>query len=397
MKSNKALIVIFSTVTLDAVGIGLILPVLPSLLREMAESNDVTVHYGILIALYALMQFACGPMLGALSDRIGRRPILLISLAGSTVDYFIMAMAPSLWVLYMGRIIAGITGANGAVAGAYVADITNIEERARYFGLVSACFGFGMVAGPTLGGLMGGISSHAPFFAAAVLSGLSLLMGYFFLPESHIGIRRPLTCEDLSPFASLRWARGTTVVTSLMVIYLVMQLVGQIPAALWVIFGEDRFHWDSTTVGLSLAAFGTLHSLVQAVMTGTLIARLGEEWSLILGMLADGMGYILLAFVTQGWMVFPIIILLASGGIGMPALQSMLSRQVDPEHQGRLQGSLAAFASLTSIIGPLIFTAIYAASVETWTGWVWVAGASLYLICIPALRRGLWSEVVKNH
>ncbi len=382
---------------LDAVGIGLILPVLPSLLREMAESNDITVHYGILIALYALMQFACGPMLGALSDRIGRRPVLLISLAGATVDYVIMATAPSLWVLYIGRIIAGITGANGAVAGAYIADIINIEERARYFGFVSACFGFGMVAGPVLGGLMGGISSHAPFFAAAALSALCFLMGYFFLPESHIGTRRPLTREDLSPIASLRWARGTTFITSLMVVYLIMQLVGQVPAALWVIFGEDRFHWNSTTVGLSLAAFGILHSLVQAVLTGTLIARLGEKWSLILGMFADSVGYILLAFVTQGWMAFPVIILLASGSIGMPALQSMLSRQIAPEYQGRLQGSLAALASLTSIIGPLIFTAIYASSVGTWNGWVWIAGASLYLICIPALRRGIWSKVVKNH
>ncbi|WP_274806508.1 TCR/Tet family MFS transporter [Escherichia coli] len=308
MKPNRPLIVILSTVALDAVGIGLIMPVLPGLLRDLVHSNDVTAHYGILLALYALMQFACAPVLGALSDRFGRRPVLLVSLAGAAVDYAIMATAPFLWVLYIGRIVAGITGATGAVAGAYIADITDGDERARHFGFMSACFGFGMVAGPVLGGLMGGFSPHAPFFAAAALNGLNFLTGCFLLPESHKGERRPLRREALNPLASFRWARG-----------------------------------------------------------------------------------ILLAFATRGWMAFPIMVLLASGGIGMPALQAMLSRQVDEERQGQLQGSLAALTSLTSIVGPLLFTAIYAASITTWNGWAWIAGAALYLLCLPALRRGLWS------
>ena len=369
MKPNRPLIVILSTVALDAVGIGLIMPVLPGLLRDLVHSNDVTAHYGILLALYALMQFACAPVLGALSDRFGRRPVLLVSLAGAAVDYAIMATAPFLWVLYIGRIVAGITGATGAVAGAYIADITDGDERARHFGFMSACFGFGMVAGPVLGGLMGGFSPHAPFFAAAALNGLNFLTGCFLLPESHKGERRPLRREALNPLASFRWARGMTVVAALMAVFFIMQLVGQVPAALWVIFGEDRFHWDATTIGISLAAFGILHSLAQAMITG----------------------YILLAFATRGWMAFPIMVLLASGGIGMPALQAMLSRQVDEERQGQLQGSLAALTSLTSIVGPLLFTAIYAASITTWNGWAWIAGAALYLLCLPALRRGLWS------
>lgn len=179
VKPNRPLIVILSTVALDAVGIGLIMPVLPGLLRDLVHSNDVTAHYGILLALYALMQFACAPVLGALSDRFGRRPVLLVSLAGAAVDYAIMATAPFLWVLYIGRIVAGITGATGAVAGAYIADITDGDERARHFGFMSACFGFGMVAGPVLGGLMGGFSPHAPFFAAAALNGLNFLTGCF--------------------------------------------------------------------------------------------------------------------------------------------------------------------------------------------------------------------------
>lgn len=366
VKPNRPLIVILSTVALDAVGIGLIMPVLPGLLRDLVHSNDVTAHYGILLALYALMQFACAPVLGALSDRFGRRPVLLVSLAG-------------------------ITGATGAVAGAYIADITDGDERARHFGFMSACFGFGMVAGPVLGGLMGGFSPHAPFFAAAALNGLNFLTGCFLLPESHKGERRPLRREALNPLASFRWARGMTVVAALMAVFFIMQLVGQVPAALWVIFGEDRFHWDATTIGISLAAFGILHSLAQAMITGPVAARLGERRALMLGMIADGTGYILLAFATRGWMAFPIMVLLASGGIGMPALQAMLSRQVDEERQGQLQGSLAALTSLTSIVGPLLFTAIYAASITTWNGWAWIAGAALYLLCLPALRRGLWS------
>ncbi|HHZ6627571.1 TPA: MFS transporter, partial [Escherichia coli] len=180
------------------------------------------------------------------------------------------------------------------------------------------------------------------------------------------------------------------VVAALMAVFFIMQLVGQVPAALWVIFGEDRFHWDATTIGISLAAFGILHSLAQAMITGPVAARLGERRALMLGMIADGTGYILLAFATRGWMAFPIMVLLASGGIGMPALQAMLSRQVDEERQGQLQGSLAALTSLTSIVGPLLFTAIYAASITTWNGWAWIAGAALYLLCLPALRRGLW-------
>ncbi len=208
MKPNRPLIVILSTVALDAVGIGLIMPVLPGLLRDLVHSNDVTAHYGILLALYALMQFACAPVLGALSDRFGRRPVLLVSLAGAAVDYAIMATTPFLWVLYIGRIVAGITGATGAVAGAYIADITDGDERARHFGFMSACFGFGMVAGPVLGGLMGGFSPHAPFFAAAALNGLNFLTGCFLLPESHKGERRPLRREALNPLASFRWARG---------------------------------------------------------------------------------------------------------------------------------------------------------------------------------------------
>ncbi len=290
-------------------------------------------------------------MLGALSDRFGRRPVLLVLAGRRCCRLRHHGDGAFLWVLYIGRIVAGITGATGAVAGAYIADITDGDERARHFGFMSACFGFGMVAGPVLGGLMGGFSPHAPFFAAAAVNGLNF-DGLFPLPESHKGERRPLPPGGSQPARFVPVGRGMTVVAALMAVFFIMQLVGQVPAALWVIFGEDRFHWDATTIGISLAAFGILHSLAQAMITGPVAARLGERRALMLGMIADGTGYILLAFATRGWMAFPIMVLLASGGIGMPALQAMLSRQVDEERQGQLQGSLAALTSLTSIVGP---------------------------------------------
>src|SRR5574344_1914354 len=380
MKSNNALIVILGTVTLDAVGIGLVMPVLPGLLRDIVHSDSIASHYGVLLALYALMQFLCAPVLGALSDRFGRRPVLLASLLGATIDYAIMATTPVLWILYAGRIVAGITGATGAVAGAYIADITDGEDR----------------AGPVAGGLLGAISLHAPFLAAAVLNGLNLLLGCFLMQESHKGERRPMPLRAFNPVSSFRWARGMTIVAALMTVFFIMQLVGQVPAALWVIFGEDRFRWSATMIGLSLAVFGILHALAQAFVTGPATKRFGEKQAIIAGMAADALGYVLLAFATRDWMAFPIMILLASGGIGMPALQAMLSRQVDDDHQGQLQGSLAALTSLTSIIGPLIFTAIYAASASTWNGLAWIVGAALYLVCLPALRRGAWSRATST-
>lgn len=216
-----------------------------------------------------------------------------------------------------------------------------------------------------------------------MLNGLNLLLGCFLMQESHKGERRPMPLRAFNPVSSFRWARGMTIVAALMTVFFIMQLVGQVPAALWVIFGEDRFRWSATMIGLSLAVFGILHALAQAFVTGPATKRFGEKQAIIAGMAADALGYVLLAFATRGWMAFPIMILLASGGIGMPALQAMLSRQVDDDHQGQLQGSLAALTSLTSIIGPLIVTAIYAASASTWNGLAWIVGAALYLVCLP--------------
>ncbi|MEN3976746.1 Tet(A)/Tet(B)/Tet(C) family tetracycline efflux MFS transporter [Emcibacter sp. SYSU 3D8] len=382
---NKALTVILATVALDAIGIGLIMPILPSLLRELGHSSEISAQYGMLLALYAAMQFLFGPVLGALSDRFGRRPILLVALAGAAVDYLIMAMTDHLAILYVGRAIAGIAGASFVVATAYIADISLPAERARRYGLMQACFGIGFIAGPVLGGLLGELSLRYPFLLAAALNGINFVVGLFVLPESHLPERRKVKLASLNPLASFRWAFGMRTLVPLIAIFFTMHLVGQVPGSLWVIYGEDRFAWDTWMVGLSLGVFGLFHAVAQAFLTGPVTARLGEKTTLALGVAFDATGLVLMAYATTTWMVLPVLMFLTLSGVGIPALQSMVSRQVDEDQQGELQGTVAALMSLASIFGPLAATAFYAATAATWSGMVWVAAAALYVLLIPAL------------
>ena len=363
-------------VGLDAMGLGLIMPVLPTLLRELVPAEQVAGHYGALLSLYALMQVVFAPVLGQLSDAYGRRPVLLASLAGAAVDYMIMASAPVLWVLYIGRLVSGVTGATGAVAASTIADSTGEDSRARWFGYMGACYGAGMIAGPALGGMLGGISAHAPFVAAALLNGFAFLLACILLKETHRSHGGTGKSVRIKPFILFRLDDALRGLAALFAVFFIIQLIGQAPASLWVIYGEDRFQWNTATVGLSLAAFGATHAIFQAFVTGPLSSRLG-----------DATGFVLLAFATQGWMVFPILLLLAAGGVGMPALQAMLSNNVSSNKQGALQGTLTSLTNLSSIAGPLGFTALYSATIGAWTGWVWIVGAILYLICLPILRR----------
>ncbi len=382
---NKALTVILATVTLDAIGIGLIMPILPSLLREVGHTAEISAQYGLLLAIYAAMQFLFGPVMGVLSDRFGRRPVLLIALAGAAVDYVIMALTDHLAVLFVGRAIAGIAGASIVVATAYIADISTPPERARRFGLMQACFGIGFIAGPVLGGLLGEFSLRYPFLLAAALNGINFAVGLLVLPESHHPQRRPLRLANLNPFASFRWALGMPALVPLIAIFFAMHLVGQGPGSLWVIYGEDRFGWDTWMVGLSLGVFGLFHAVAQAFLTGPATARLGERRTLTLGIACDAIGFALMAFAAATWMVLPVLVFLSLSGIGIPALQSMISRQVGEAQQGELQGTVAGVMSLASIFGPLAATMFYAATAATWSGTVWLAAAALYILVIPAL------------
>ncbi len=388
-RMNKSLAVVLSVIMLDAMGLGLVMPVLPELLRGLVPDGQVTGHYGVLLAVYALMQVLFAPLLGSLSDRYGRRPVLIASLAGAAIDYAIMAAAPVLWVIYIGRMIAGLTGATGAVAASAIADTIPSNQRARWFGYMGACYGAGMIAGPAIGGLAGGASVHAPFIAAALLNGVSFLLACLFLKETRSARSQPDEAIHLNLRALLLPAGFLQGLTALALVFFILQLVGQLPATLWVIYTEDRFAWDTSMVGFSLAAFGSVHMIFQAFVTGPLSARLGERRTLIIGMVADMSGFLALALITQSWMVLPVLLLLATGGVGMPAVQAMLSGSVAENEQGRLQGMLTSLTNLSSIIGPLGFSAFYAITAASWNGWVWIAGAALYCIGFAILRRSV--------
>ncbi|MEH6414571.1 TCR/Tet family MFS transporter [Pseudomonas sp. CGJS7] len=393
-----ALVLILATVTLDAIGIGLIAPVMPQLLDSFGLQHNLALHAGALTALYALMQFVCAPALGALSDRFGRRPVLLCSLFGSSLDYLLMACAPWLSLLYLGRAIAGISGASGSVAGAYIADISDESQRARRFGWMGAAFGLGLVAGPVIGGLLGAVWLRAPFLAAAALATINFALAWLALPEpprKREPARAP-SLRQLAPWHSLRELGRLPDLAPLLWLYLAMQLAGQVPGTLWAIYGHDRFGWNPTAVGLSLAAFGVIHSLFQAFATGRISDRFGPSRTLIGGVISDVLGYLTFAFARSAATLAPGLLLAAGGGIGGPALLAMSSQRTDEANQGALQGVLASLASLAAVIGPLIFGTIYVIGAGHWDGWVWVVGAALYLPCVPALRKLLREASVRQ-
>ena len=383
---NKALVVILAAVMLDAIGIGLIFPILPALLRDVGHTDDISILLGIMLALYSACQFLFSPILGVLSDRFGRRPILLLSLAGAAIDYLVMAFAPHLWLLVIGRAIAGVTSANMAVATAYITDITPEEQRAQHFGLFHAMFGVGFIIGPVLGGILGDWWLRAPFIAAAVLNAINFALALFVLPESRPGKRdAAFSWDALNPFKPLAWAFNFKALIPLMAIFLIMNLVGTVYGTTWAQFSEDQFGFSGLSIGLSLGAFGVFHALAQAFLTGPAVARLGERWALIVGMGFEVGAMLTLVFAGHGWLLFAMAPIFALGGIGMPALQSLTTRQVDADRQGQLQGVLASIVSLASVFGPLLFSAIYAQVRLDWPGLIWLVAIGIYLLALPLM------------
>jgi DHA1 family tetracycline resistance protein-like MFS transporter len=385
---NKALVVILAAVTIDSIGIGLVFPILPDLLRDVSHQGDVATLYGMILSIYALMQFVFSPVLGMLSDRFGRRPVLLVSLAGAALDYVIMAVTPDLWVLVLGRAFAGLTSANMAVATAYLTDISEEEVRAKRFGMMSACFGVGFILGPVLGGLLGDIWVRAPFLLAAGLNALNLLLALFVLPESRPGTRAAaFSAKDINPFGALLWALTLRGLLPFMGIYLLFSFIGQVYGTIWVLYAEDRFGWTAFMVGLSLGGFGLCLAASQAVLVGPITKRLGERGALYMGIICEGGACLLTAFAGQGWMLFILLPLFALGGVGMPALQSLATRQVSADQQGQLQGVLASLMSLSAIVGPIVFSGIYFWSRDVWIGAVWIFCVLLFLVCAPIIWR----------
>jgi DHA1 family tetracycline resistance protein-like MFS transporter len=381
---NKSLIVIMATAALDAIGGGMIFPILPDLLKDIAGAGSFAVLYGLMLAVYAGMQFVFSPILGALSDRYGRRPVLLISMAGAMVDYLVMALSPLGWVLVVGRSIAGLTSANMAVGSAYIADITAEADRARRFGLMGAIMGIGFIIGPVLGGSLGTWWLRAPFLAAAVLNGLNLLVALFVLPET----RKPSAAggfnwASLNPVAPLVWLWNFRPLLPLVVVFVVFGLIAAVPGTIWVLYGADRFGWDPVAIGVSLSLFGLFTALTQALLVGPASRRFGDLGTVMIGVGFDTVGYLLMAFATQSWMGFAVTPLFALGGLAQPALQSLLSGRVGPDRQGELAGVLTSLSSLAAVAGPVLCTMLYFASKGVWLGTVWAVGAALYLLAAP--------------
>ncbi|WP_449395806.1 tetracycline efflux MFS transporter Tet(30) [Devosia riboflavina] len=380
---NKALIVILATVAIDAIGAGLIFPILPELLAQLTEGGDIGFLYGAMLAVYAVMQFVFSPILGALSDRFGRRPVLLLSLAGTLVDYLVMALTPLGWVLVVGRAMAGITSANMAVASAYITDITPPEQRAQRFGLVGAVMSMGFIVGPVIGGVMGAWWLRSPFLIAALFNGLNLAVALFVLPESHKTAGGAFDLKQLNPLAPLVWLWNFKPLLPMVIVSVVFGLIAAVPGTIWVLYGAERFGWDSVHMGISLSVFGVTGALAQAFLVGPLTKRFGDLGTLMIGVAFDTIAYTLMAFAYQSWMGYAVAPLFALGGVAMPALQSLLTSRVSDEQQGQLQGVLASLMSLAGIVGPVLTTAIFFTTKDIWIGTIWIVGAALYVLATP--------------
>jgi MFS transporter, DHA1 family, tetracycline resistance protein len=382
---SKRIVVLCLIVALDAVGIGLIYPVLPELLRALTGTTEVSILYGTILALYAFMQFVSSPVLGALSDRFGRRPVLLVSIAGATIDYVVMARSANIGVLLVGRAIAGATSANLAVAMAYIADVTDEHSRSTRIGYLQAAFGVGFFLGPVLGGVMGTNGVRTPFLAAAILNVLTFAVAYAGVPESRRGTGA-LALATFNPFGHIRWAISVESLVPLLAIHLLMGVIGNVTSTIWVLYGHDRFLWGARATGYSLALLGLCHAIAQGTLTGPVTARLGERMAVYAGIACDVVAMVWLGVASQGWVAFALAPLFSLGAIGLPALQSLTTRQVDETHQGELQGVLASIGSLTATVGPMIASAAYATTKQWWLGGVWVFAAALYVFCVPLMQ-----------
>jgi DHA1 family tetracycline resistance protein-like MFS transporter len=350
---------ILITVTLDAMGIGLILPVMPDLIRAVrgASLGDAALWGGMLSAVYAVMQFGFSPLIGNLSDRFGRRPILLVSMAVLALDYVVMALAGTIWILFAGRIMAGIAAATHATALAYMADITDASKRAQNFGLISAGFGMGFILGPVIGGLLGGLDPRAPFVAAACLAAANFAFGWFVLPESlPPERRRAFDWRRANPAGGLKSMRKLPGVGALLAVMLAYQIANFTYPAVWAYYIQGAFGWDARMVGLSLAAYGVAIAVVQGGLIRAILPRLGEGRAVLWGLVLNTGCLLAYGVATQGWMIWVLIPVSALGAIVAPAMQGIMSRAAGEKQQGELQGVLGSISALSMILSPLMMT-----------------------------------------
>ncbi|SMG09397.1 TCR/Tet family MFS transporter [Sphingobacterium psychroaquaticum] len=353
---------IFITLLIDITGWGIILPVVPKLIGELIHSDlsEAAKYGGWLGFAYAITQFICAPIIGNLSDKYGRRPIILISLFGFAIDYILLALAPSIGWLFFGRVIAGLTGASISTASAYIADISTDEDRTKNFGLIGAAFGLGFIIGPVMGGLLGQYGARVPFYVAAVLCMVNFLYGLFILPESLAkDKRRAFNWKRANPIGTFIFLKKQSKISNLVVALILVYVALHAVQSNWHFFTMYKFNWTERTVGLSLGLLGLLLGLVQGVLIRWTAPKLGEQKSVYFGLLFYALGLMLFAFTNQGWMMFVFLIPYSLGGMCGPALQSIISKNIPSNEQGELQGALASIVSATSIIGPPVMTNIF--------------------------------------
>ena len=387
---------ILVTLFIDILGIGIIVPILPVLIREFLGGNNAqaAVYYGVIISTYATMQFLCAPVLGALSDRYGRRPVILVSLFGLGTDYLIQGWAPSIGWLFLGRIIAGIMGASIPTANAYIADVSTPQTRAQNFGFVGAAFGLGFIFGPVLGGLLGAISLRLPFFVAAGLALVNWLYGFFVLPESLAPEHRStVSWRKMNPLASLRRLGTYPLVAGLAVAFLFATMAQRGLENVWILYTGFRYGWDLLTNGLTLGLVGVMAVLVQGLLIKPIVARIGERRSITLGLTVSTLAFLAYGLASQGWMVPVVIVFGALAGVALPTIQGLVAGTVLPSEQGKIHAAFTSLTSLTAIFSPLIFTAglfsffTSAAAPVILPGAPFFLGSLLFLVSLGLLVR----------
>lgn len=363
LKNGKAALgFIFITLIIDVTGLGIIIPVIPKLISKLigGDVSDAATYGGWLGFAYAITQFVCAPILGNLSDRFGRRPVLLLSLAGFGIDYVFMAFAPTIGWLFVGRIIAGLFGASITTASAYIADISTPENRAQNFGLIGAAFGLGFIIGPVIGGILGEYGPTIPFLAAAALSLVNALYGYFILPESlPLENRRKFDWKRANPLGSFKHLRKYPAISGLVLSFVLIYIAAHAVQTTWTYYCIEKFNWSEQIIGYSLGFVGLMIALVQGGLIRIVVPRLGYQRSVYTGLFLYSLGLLLYGFATESWMMFAFTIVYSLGGITMPAIQGIISTAVPPNEQGELQGGLTSLMSATSIVGPPFMTSLF--------------------------------------
>jgi len=364
--SRAAFIFVFVTVLLDMLALGLVIPVLPKLIKAFMGGDDAGAAHivGYFASVWALMQFVFQPVLGALSDRFGRRPVIILSNVGLGLDYILMALSPNLWFLFVGRMISGVTAASFSTAGAYIADVTAPEKRAARFGMLGAAFGLGFVVGPAIGGLLGNIDLKLPFWGAAAVSLANGAYGFFVLPESLGRERRvAFSWRRANPWGSFKLLRSNAVLSRLALAAFLQRFAhGSLPS-MFVLYADYRYHWDARMVGLALGAVGIAQMVVSGGLVRPAIARLGERGTMMIGLISGLTGFTMYGLASNGTVFMLALPLVALWGLANPAIQSLATRRVSASEQGQLQGAQSSFGAIADMLGPLLFTSAFAAAI----------------------------------